>query len=225
MRTRLTFIVSLVMLLVLPRTVLALPVYIGTSPLVPPTDGAYLSPQQVHAEYVAGALDIVLQDIVHSGFTNITRTFGVSSTTEQFNSIVVGNISINGGSLNPISLSGLVSVILFGYTTLGQLGTFNTEMVQLDLSGSGVLIRESPTLASTGQTKIEDIGGGLFRITSFFDVFTELSLDGGQNWIPSTGSTHVDLTNTPLPAALPLFATGLGALGLLGWRSKRRRAA
>jgi hypothetical protein len=28
---------------------------------------------------------------------------------------------------------------------------------------------------------------------------------------------------TPLPAALPLFATGLGALGLLGWRRKRKR--
>jgi hypothetical protein len=27
---------------------------------------------------------------------------------------------------------------------------------------------------------------------------------------------------TPLPAALPLFATGLGALGLLGWRTKRK---
>ena len=27
----------------------------------------------------------------------------------------------------------------------------------------------------------------------------------------------------PLPAALPLFATGLGALGLLGWRRKRKR--
>jgi hypothetical protein len=26
----------------------------------------------------------------------------------------------------------------------------------------------------------------------------------------------------PLPAALPLFATGLGALGLLGWRRKRK---
>jgi len=26
----------------------------------------------------------------------------------------------------------------------------------------------------------------------------------------------------PLPAALPLFATGLGALGLLGWRKKRK---
>ena len=32
-------------------------------------------------------------------------------------------------------------------------------------------------------------------------------------------------TATPLPAALPLFATGLGALGLLGWRRKRKTAA
>jgi outer membrane lipase/esterase len=30
---------------------------------------------------------------------------------------------------------------------------------------------------------------------------------------------------TPLPAALPLFASGLGALGLLGWRRKRKAAA
>jgi hypothetical protein len=30
---------------------------------------------------------------------------------------------------------------------------------------------------------------------------------------------------TPLPAALPLFATGLGALGLLGWRRKRKNSA
>jgi hypothetical protein len=29
---------------------------------------------------------------------------------------------------------------------------------------------------------------------------------------------------TPLPAALPLFATGLGALGLLGWRRRRKAA-
>ena len=29
----------------------------------------------------------------------------------------------------------------------------------------------------------------------------------------------------PLPAALPLFATGLGALALLGWRSKRKAQA
>jgi hypothetical protein len=42
-------------------------------------------------------------------------------------------------------------------------------------------------------------------------------------------SINIGLPNgayvTPLPAALPLFATGLGALGLLGWRRKRRAAA
>ncbi len=30
------------------------------------------------------------------------------------------------------------------------------------------------------------------------------------------------IPGTPLPAALPLFATGLGAMGLLGWRRKRK---
>jgi len=30
---------------------------------------------------------------------------------------------------------------------------------------------------------------------------------------------------TPLPAALPLFASGVGALGLFGWRRKRKVAA
>jgi hypothetical protein len=39
-------------------------------------------------------------------------------------------------------------------------------------------------------------------------------------------SINIGLPNgayvTPLPAALPLFATGLGALGLLAWRRKRK---
>jgi hypothetical protein len=33
------------------------------------------------------------------------------------------------------------------------------------------------------------------------------------------------VSETPLPAALPLFATGLGAFGLLGWRRKRKNAS
>jgi PEP-CTERM motif len=38
-------------------------------------------------------------------------------------------------------------------------------------------------------------------------------------------SLTADITPTPLPAALPLFASGLGALGLFGWRRKRKNAA
>lgn len=37
------------------------------------------------------------------------------------------------------------------------------------------------------------------------------------------GADNISITAaTPLPAALPLFAGGLGALGLLGWRRKRK---
>jgi hypothetical protein len=37
---------------------------------------------------------------------------------------------------------------------------------------------------------------------------------------PVTGT--VSINTTPLPTALPLFATGLGGLGLLGWRRKQK---
>ena len=42
------------------------------------------------------------------------------------------------------------------------------------------------------------------------------------NLIDNVGGISLDVSAVPLPAALPLFATGLGALGLLGWRRKRK---
>jgi hypothetical protein len=38
-------------------------------------------------------------------------------------------------------------------------------------------------------------------------------------------SSTSDIGGAPLPAAFPLFASGLGAMGLLGWRRKRKNAA
>jgi hypothetical protein len=35
--------------------------------------------------------------------------------------------------------------------------------------------------------------------------------------------TISEIASTPLPTALPLFASGLGAMGLLGWRRKRTK--
>ena len=40
-----------------------------------------------------------------------------------------------------------------------------------------------------------------------------------------TGSVQASASATPLPAGLPLFASGLGALGLLGWRRKKKATA
>jgi hypothetical protein len=48
---------------------------------------------------------------------------------------------------------------------------------------------------------------------------------GGTIGIPGYVFAYSDVEATPLPAALPLLATGLGALGLLGWRRKRKNAA
>ena len=56
---------------------------------------------------------------------------------------------------------------------------------------------------------------------------------GGNNGSPNTlyftdgingetGGLFGAINPVPLPGALPLFATGLGALGLLGWRKRRK---
>ena len=55
---------------------------------------------------------------------------------------------------------------------------------------------------------------------------TLLSLAGDQNLGYGSDLTKGgESPTTPLPAALPLFASGLGALGLLSWRRKRKNAA
>ncbi len=50
---------------------------------------------------------------------------------------------------------------------------------------------------------------------------------GTENWGPIFMADNMDVTlaPVPLPAALPLFATGIGALGLLGWRRKKKASA
>ncbi len=77
------------------------------------------------------------------------------------------------------------------FLTLAVAGTNCTipiEMVALSLvsiSGPPLLVRESPTFASAGMMTIESDGsgsGGTFG--SFFDVFFELSFDGGATWQP-----------------------------------------
>jgi hypothetical protein len=52
-------------------------------------------------------------------------------------------------------------------------------------------------------------------------VFSEAFPGANTVEIASVAST----STTPLPAALPLFATGIGGLGLLGWRRKRKAQA
>lgn len=56
--------------------------------------------------------------------------------------------------------------------------------------------------------------------SEYLDVNYSISSLDPTASIPLSGTGVV-----PLPATLPLFATGLGMLGLLGWRRKRKKAA
>ncbi len=47
----------------------------------------------------------------------------------------------------------------------------------------------------------------------------------GQFGCTTCSRAEAAVTATPLPAAAPLFASGLGAMGLFGWRRKRKAAA
>jgi hypothetical protein len=71
------------------------------------------------------------------------------------------------------------------------------------------------------------IGVGSFLAT--FDYFANCAGScGGDGWSGNLKITYTydpPPSQVPLPAALPLFATGLGALGLLAWRRKRKAAA
>jgi hypothetical protein len=51
----------------------------------------------------------------------------------------------------------------------------------------------------------------MFHIDSFFDVFTELSVDGGATWIPSSGATRLTLVPEPgILGAMLLAGVALG---------------
>src|SRR5262245_3699413 len=72
--------------------------------------------------------------------------------------------------------------------------------------------------------------GFAIKTDSFFDLTDNIVVLGQfdsrfalNDSNPGTWTTGVE--TVPLPAALPLFATGLGALGLLGWRRKKKAAA
>src|SRR6185436_16736740 len=122
-----------------------------------------------------------------------------------FDSQVQFQISMdNGATFQPGAAPAHVSVMVRSTAQDGDTRYYDTEMLALDISGgslpAGVRLRESPSKASLGRTSIRmvnDPATGIWDyISSFFDIFTEISVDGGANWSPQV--------NEPAEVALVL---------------------
>ena len=132
-------------------------------------------------------------------------SFTFSSTYAPFNGTFSGNnsnISMPTAGTSPLSAGG--GKILYDYMATGEFeflivsgGAENDFLIV----GPNQLVADFDCLGCEASYSPELFGGIV--------VATEVA---------GTGAT-------PLPAALPLFGTGLGVLGLLGWRRKRKAAA
>ena len=81
------------------------------------------------------------------------------------------------------------------------------------------------------QNNVGGVGTGTDDFALVIPGFPNGPFVGGIEFFYNQGGSDTfdalttSFTTTPLPAALPLFATGLGALGLFGWHRKRKAQA
>ena len=101
--------------------------------------------------------------------------------------------------------------VVFSWTGTGSQGEdlYLGTIDDLTAAGGGlpsyVVIRESPVRNSTGPASVVTLTGG-YQIDSFFDVFTELSLDGGMSWYAGFSACRIALNPTgPTPAKNPTW--------------------
>jgi hypothetical protein len=123
----------------------------------------------------------------------------------------IGSLMLNGTAL----INGSTDV-----SAATQLAIFMVEY-GANFTYSGI----SPAVTSLAQEYESNVmsGGPWFCENCTVTLF---SLDGDQTLgtgsLPATGR---GVDTTPLPAALPLFASGAGVLGFLSWRRKRKAQA
>jgi hypothetical protein len=180
----------------------------------------------LHAFFPNG---IDFSDPKHKCFTNVfTRVDpNTGGEIEEFDSVVEGTFDDGSGPL-PVTMSGPVKILTQnGGSSTNKTGTFQTEILSMDLSGDvggvSIEIRESPVKASPGKVRVKDIGGGLFQIDSFFDVFVELSVDGGPFQPQTNEASRMELMPVPEPGRLLMLLVGVPFVLWLAGRKQRKR--
>jgi hypothetical protein len=159
---------------------------VETVPVVPPADGAYTIANTCIAP-------LCLENITLGSFVTFSSMIsGGNQLTKSDVTLTANAYTDNMGSpgmfVTPVEMTGEADITFFDKNSLSELGTFNTELTSLTLGGTfnlGALGTHdvdamlNPMQSSDGQTTITQIGPHLYNISSFFDVYAELSIDGG----------------------------------------------
>jgi Neuraminidase (sialidase) len=142
---------------------------------------------------------------------------GVDNDCDSFFDIFIEVSTDGGGNWEPMTGHGQAAWRFHGGPSVDGVQSFEAEILSMSASilggggADGTMIRESPTRSSNGSSDVGGGGGGGYMIDSFFDIFTEVSMDGGQTWSESNQSARIN--GLPEPATLSLLA--LGGLALI----------
>ena len=182
---------------------------------LPPTDGHYDSPT-----LVSYGTDVAIRNFALANWSpcNPPPTAIGQSDIHTYASTASFELSEDGGtSWIPAQSPAEITIKI---TKTGETETeefFDTEMLALNLSGGtlpqGVQIRESPTKASTGETRIQ-ANTGEFLISSFFDVFTEISIDPAQGYVAAIQPININLSGPIIVHVNPGSITPLAGCAL-----------
>jgi hypothetical protein len=149
--------------------------------------------------------------------TSFTQTGNETIVTEATDTIGLTNLSHQ--PVGTLSLTGTITQVVLGRANPGFIGTWTVDLTTFDLSGSlngytvTVELNPADLALDTGTTSISQSGSD-FRISSFFDVYTEITYDGLTAYRSATASVAA-----PEPTTLALLAGPLLAMGAL----RRRR--
>ncbi len=182
-----------------------------------------LGAQQVHATSITYIVnDTVVGDTITGTVTGFITTNGALGPLGQ-SDLIAWSLTLNSGSSSN-TITDLDSNFTqenghFTATALGLFYNFNGldgDMIFDSNFGNGTFCMTSGTyLCALGRRGDVDTIAPLYY-TSTTDTAWQFRSGNYQ---------FATVSGVPLPAALPLFATGLGALGVLGWRRKRKAKA
>lgn len=161
-------------------------------------------------------------------YSNIVSTFDAAGQELTFDAVFTVPIVTDPGltPLGTASLAGDGSVRVLGRTSATELGSWTTQITSLDLTGTfmGVpltaVLDADPGKELVGGTTIAS-SGNRFEVTSFFDIFVDITLSSAPPLTTGRGPLHAELVPTPEPAGLALLVLPLAGLAALHWRRRR----